>query len=410
MKKLIRGFRDIFDKDASQLTGLEVVARQVFKTYNYKEIRIPTMELKELFVKSTGDTTDIVEKQMYSFEDSKGRVFALRPEGTPGTVRAYIENNFAQVSPVQKFYYIGNMFRSERPQAGRYREFEQIGAEFIGSNSPSVDAELIILLKDIITGFGVKKYLIKINNIGCTKCRPKYRKDLIAYFNKIKKTLCDNCNDRISKNPLRVLDCKIDADKVKKSVPKMKLCACCEKDYKQVKDLLKAEKIKFQEDSNLVRGLDYYSGTVFEFQAGDSAQNAIAGGGRYNSLVKNMGGPDMPAAGWALGVERVILASEPKSQKKEKLFFVILADQQYNKKCFEIAQNLRKNRINVDGMLFDKNIKQQMKESNRKDADFVLILGEEEAKANKISIKNLKTGKQKLISQKTLIKEVKKLL
>ncbi|MBT3955381.1 MAG: histidine--tRNA ligase [Elusimicrobiaceae bacterium] len=410
MKKLIRGFRDVFDKDASQLTGLEVVARQIFKTYNYKEIRIPTVELKELFVKSTGDSTDIVQKEMYSFTDIKGRVMSLRPEGTPGTVRAYIENNFSQVAPVQKFYYIGNMFRSERPQAGRYREFEQIGAEFIGSNSPSIDAELIILLKDIVTSFGVKKYLIKINNLGCENCRPKFRKDLVTYFNSIKKTLCDNCKTRISKNPLRVLDCKIDGDKVKKSAPKLALCDCCKKDYNQVKALLKSSNIKFEDDSNLVRGLDYYSGTVFEFQAGSSAQNAIAGGGRYNSLVKNMGGADMPAAGWALGVERVILASEPKPAKKEKLFFVVSADEQYNTKCFEIAQNLRAEGINTDGGLFDKNIKQQMKESNRKNVDFVLILGEEEDKANKISLKDLKTGKQKLVSQKTLVKEVKKLI
>ena len=269
MAKLVRGFRDIFEPQAKNFTQLENCAREVFSLYGFSELRLPTVEQKELFVKSTGETTDIVQKEMYAFEDAGHRQLAIRPEGTPGVVRAYLENNFVQQAPVQKFYYIGNMFRAERPQAGRYREFEQIGAEYIGNSAPAADAEVILMLKDIVAKFGAKNYTVKINSLGCDKCRPVYRQALIDFLSKEKDTLCENCQTRLEKNPLRVLDCKIDGPRFQGRVPTMQLCPECQAHFDEVQRLLKG-KINFVVDPMLVRGLDYYSRTVFEFQAGDA--------------------------------------------------------------------------------------------------------------------------------------------
>ena len=228
MSKLVRGFRDIFEPQSNLFTELENCARGVLRRYGFSELRLPTVEQKELFVKSTGETTDIVQKEMYTFEDAGHRQLAIRPEGTPGVVRAYLENNFTQAAPVQKFYYIGNMFRAERPQAGRYREFEQIGAESIGNSAPAADAEMILMLKDIVSAFGAKNYSVKINSLGCDKCRPLYRQALIDFLSKEKDTLCENCQTRLEKNPLRVLDCKIDGPRFAGRVPTMTLCPECQ--------------------------------------------------------------------------------------------------------------------------------------------------------------------------------------
>ena len=241
MAKLVRGFRDIFEPQSKNFTELENCARGVFSLYGFGELRLPTVELKELFIKSTGETTDIVQKEMYAFEDAGHRQLAIRPEGTPGVVRAYLENNFTQNAPVQKFYYIGNMFRAERPQAGRYREFEQIGAEYIGNSAPAADAEVILMLKDIVSKFGAKNYKVKINSLGCDKCRPLYRQELISFLSAEKDTLCENCQTRLEKNPLRVLDCKIDGARFAGRVPTMKLCPKCQAHFDEVQALLKGK-------------------------------------------------------------------------------------------------------------------------------------------------------------------------
>ncbi len=392
----MRGFRDVFGADADNLTQLEASARKIFKLYSVAELRIPTVELKELFVKATGDTTDIVQKEMYAFEDAGGRLLALRPEGTPGVARAYIENNFAQTSPVQRFFYIGNMFRAERPQAGRYREFEQIGAEFLGAAAPATDAEAILLLKDIITDFGVKNYSVKINSLGCAKCRPAYRQQLIEFFSAQKDNLCDKCLSRLQKNPLRVLDCKIDGEKFKNSVPKQQLCGACANHFTEVKNLLEG-KINFEADPMLVRGLDYYTGTVFEFLAGASAQNAIAGGGRYDTLIKSMGGADAAAIGWAMGAERVCAARGQNTAAQDKKVFVVCMDQAGNKMAFNLMQTLRAAGIITEGGLFDKNLKTQMKQADRSRANFAIIIGGDEVKNNTAVLKNLQSGEQKTL-------------
>ena len=409
MAKLVRGFRDIFEPQSKNFTQLENCARGVFSLYGFSELRLPTVELKELFIKSTGETTDIVQKEMYAFEDAGHRQLAIRPEGTPGVVRAYLENNFVQNAPVQKFYYIGNMFRAERPQAGRYREFEQIGAEYIGNSAPAADAEVILMLKDIVQKFGAKNYRVKINSLGCDKCRPVYRQALIDFLSKEKDTLCENCQTRLEKNPLRVLDCKIDGARFAGRVPTMKLCPECQAHFEEVQALLKG-KIDFEVDPMLVRGLDYYSRTVFEFQAGDVSQNAIAAGGRYDTLVKNMGGPATPAIGWAMGVERVILSrGEVAAEQPAGVYFVSM-DKSCNETAFNLMQSLRASGIRTEGGLFDKNIKGQMKQADRCGAIYALILGTDELAAQEVTLKNLQTGEQKRISINALTDEVKKIL
>ena len=409
MAKLVRGFRDIFEPQSKNFTQLENCARDVFARYGFSELRLPTVELKELFVKSTGETTDIVQKEMYAFEDAGHRQLAIRPEGTPGVVRAYLENNFVQNAPVQKFYYIGNMFRAERPQAGRYREFEQIGAEYIGNSAPAADAEAILMLKDIVAQFGAKNYRVKINSLGCDKCRPAYRQALIDFLSKEKDTLCENCQVRLEKNPLRVLDCKLDGARFAGRVPTMQLCPECAAHFEQVQALLKG-KIDFEVDPLLVRGLDYYSRTVFEFQAGDGAQNAIAAGGRYDTLIKNMGGPATPAIGWAMGAERVIAARGEVPEQKEKSVYVVSMDGTCNQTAFEVMQQLRAAGIKTEGGLFDKNIKGQMKQADRCGATYALILGSDELAAQEITLKNLTTGEQQRLSLHALTNEVKKLV
>lgn len=390
-------------------TELENCARGVLRRYGFTELRLPTVEQKELFVKSTGETTDIVQKEMYSFEDAGRRQLAIRPEGTPGVVRAYLENNFTQAAPVQKFYYIGNMFRAERPQAGRYREFEQIGAESIGNSAPAADAEMILMLKDIVSAFGAKNYSVKINSLGCDKCRPLYRQALIDFLSKEKDTLCENCQTRLEKNPLRVLDCKVDGPRFAGKVPTMTLCPECQAHFEEVQRLLTG-KIDFIADPMLVRGLDYYSRTVFEFQAGDTSQNAIAAGGRYDGLIKSMGGPATPAVGWAMGVERVIAARGETPAAREKSVYVVSLGRECNETAFNLMQALRQAGVRTEGGLFDKNAKGQMKQANRAEASYALILGEDEMAKKEITLKDLTSGEQKQVPLESIVQEVKQLV
>lgn len=411
MAKIVRGFKDTFGAQAENLTKLENCAREVFALYGVDELRIPTIELKELFIKSTGDTTDIVQKEMYAFEDAGGRNIALRPEGTPGIVRAYIENGFAQNNPLKSFYYIGNMFRAERPQAGRYREFEQIGVECFGNQNPAQDAQTILMLKDIIERYGIKNYKVRINSLGCSKCRPAFRQELINFFSASKDQLCEKCVERLERNPLRVLDCKIDGPKFT-NVPKQKLCPDCQAHFDEVLSLLKG-KIDFEVDPMLVRGLDYYTQTVFEFVAGTNAQNAIAGGGRYDTLVKSMGGPACPAVGWALGAQRVASVLEEQIKQEENIqrenkFFVISMDKTCNQTAFNLMQTLRKENIKTLGGIFDKNIKAQMKQADKNNCRWTIIIGSSEVEKNTFVLKDLNNAEQKEYLQSEIISVLKK--
>ena len=305
----LRGFRDILPPDSGVFYAIESAAREVFKLYGYREIRIPTLEARELFVKSTGDTTDIVQKEMYAFTDQGGREIAARPEGTPGVVRAYIENNLSQNGGNGKYFYMGGMFRAERPQAGRYREFEQIGAECIGAHGAFADAESISMLMEMLKKAGLSGCMAEINSLGCATCRAAYRAGLLGFLKTNPAALCEVCRTRMEKNPLRALDCKLDGPRLALEAPAIKLCPSCQLHFSRVQELLSALNAPFKVNKSLVRGLDYYTRTIFEVKTGASggSQDALAGGGRYDELVKSMGGPDAPAVGWAMGVDRVAL-------------------------------------------------------------------------------------------------------
>lgn len=408
MHTTVRGFKDILYPNSYIMSIIENTSRDIFGLYNYKEIRIPTVEYYDLFIKSTGQTTDIVEKEMYKFEDQSKRLIALRPEGTPSIIRAYINNNLNLKGESTKFFYIGNMFRAEKPQAGRFREFEQIGAENIGDPTPFADAEVILMLAKIIKELNINSYTIEINSIGCDDCRKKYREILISHLKEIE--LCNICRDRLNRNPLRVLDCKIDKEKFK-NLPKIDLCDECKKHYEKVKDLIGKE-LNFNENPFLVRGLDYYTRTVFEFKTNLlGSQDAIAAGGRYDNLVKNMGGPHAPSVGWAMGVERILILMEKEGFKvdEKSLCFVIAQNENLSPKAFEIVQLLRNNKVKTD-FTFNSRIKSQLRKANSNNAKIAIIIGENEVKENKFTIKNLITGEQYAISFENLIEKIKEIL
>jgi histidyl-tRNA synthetase len=410
--KAPRGTHDIFGSQAAGMRFIEFAAKEVFARYNFTEVRTPIFEDFGLFTRSIGETTDIVEKEMYVFEDRKGRKLALRPEGTASLVRAYIEHRLDVSHPSGKFFYSGEMFRYERPQAGRYRQFSQIGGEYYGTLSPTADAEIITVAAKILGLCGIGNIKIHINSLGCAECRPKFRQALIDYFSSAK-DLCVDCNRRLEKNPLRLLDCKIDAHKFT-NVPQMAdyLCAPCKEHFTSVKGFLSSAQIDFVEDGKLVRGLDYYTRTVFEVRSGDvGAQEAIAAGGRYDNLVKELGGQNTPAVGFALGTERVWLAAQKagldeRLGKTEIVYVASMSDALYNQ-AFAFANNLRLDNISpeikalfnkkfaVEGPIISKNLTAQLKQADKLGAAKVVIFADDEFAKGNIIIKDMQTKEQK---------------
>lgn len=405
MTESIRGFRDIFAPESAHFARLEGIAREVFTDYGFSELRIPAVERHELFVKATGETTDVVQKEMYSFEDAGERKLALRPEGTPGVARAYVQNNLFAVNPRQKLFYICNMYRAERPQKGRYREFEQIGVEYIGNPAPSADAETIILLENILRKAGLDKFSVELNSLGCPKCRPAYRETLLKYLHEHETELCENCRGRIDKNPLRALDCKIDGPKLADTAPKQELCPECDEHFKAVLEYLSDAGINYTVNRNMVRGLDYYTRTVFEFKtAALGSQDAIAGGGRYDSLLKSMGGPDMPAVGWAMGADRAVsIISELVKLEQKPAAFVISMGGAANRPAFKLLTALRQAGIPADGGDFSKSFKAQLRAADKSGAAHGIILGDHEAANGTCTLKNFQTGEQKTVSREDII-------
>ncbi|MFA6582691.1 MAG: histidine--tRNA ligase [Elusimicrobiaceae bacterium] len=392
----IRGFRDIFEPESKLFASLESIARRAFGTYSYSELRIPAVEMHELFVKSTGETTDVVEKEMYSFQDAGERRLALRPEGTPGVARAYIQHNLNSVNPRQKLFYIGGMYRAERPQKGRYREFEQIGVEYIGNAAPSADAETIILLSDILKEAGLARFSVELNSLGCGKCRPAYRESLINFLHKCEDTLCEHCRGRIDKNPLRALDCKIDGPAVGQNAPVQELCPECADHFAAVQKYLDDAGVRYAVNRNMVRGLDYYTKTVFEFKTDLlGSQDSIAGGGRYDSLIKSMGGPDVPAVGWAFGADRVVSMMPPAAGAAEPLkAFVISMGGTADLPAFRLLSGLRRAGVKADGGDFAKSFKAQLRAADKSGAEKLVIIGENEVLKSTCMVKDLKTGGQ----------------
>ncbi len=397
-----RGTRDIKEKEAQAFSAMEAAARIIFARYGYEEIRTPVFENAELFRRAVGETTDIVEKEMFAFEDRGGRHLALRPEGTAGVVRAYLEHGWDQSSPVKKVFYMGPMFRAERPQAGRFREFWQIGAEYFGNPTPQADAETLLLLGDFLkaAGFSLQDLTFHVNSLGCGECRPSHRKALREYLQKKQSELSDDSRARLEKNPLRVLDSKADGPKLSDApVTGDFLCAACREHRDAFRAVLSLEKFNVVEAPRLVRGLDYYSRTVFEITApGLGAQDAIGAGGRYDGLVESLGGPEIPAVGFALGLDRLVMAlkaPETPGMGLPRVFVVVGAGAL--SAAWSLVQRLRRNdapllaaEIGAAG----KSFKAQMRAADGWGANWALIVGEDEVQRQVVQLKDLKTSKQ----------------
>lgn len=406
---VIKGTKDILPQEIDQWHKLEQNALEIFSKYGYKEIRTPIFEATELFARGVGDTTDIVNKEMYTFEKSE-RSLTLRPENTAGVVRSFIENGMARLSSPVKLWYKGPMFRYERPQAGRQRQFHQVGVEMFGIKDPSADAEVIILAVNYLKSLGLNDLEVEINSLGCPKCREEYKQKIKEVLKPEYSNLCEDCQNRYEKNPLRLLDCKVDSCKeifakpeIQKVIQSDFICEDCAQHYKELKSYLDTLNIKYTENKLLVRGLDYYNRTVFEIKSNNlGSQNAVCGGGRYDSLVRNLGGEDTPAVGWAMGMER--LNSLLSSAEPKKLDGYIISNNL--SEAFKLAEYLRLEGANIEIDLANKKFTKQLEKAS-KVANFAIILGEDEIKYGKVSIKNLSTSQQVLVDKKEVINVIK---
>lgn len=405
--KSVRGTKDILPDDTGKWQYIIKIARETFDRYGYSEIITPIFESTELFTRGIGVTTDIVTKEMYTFTDKKGRSLTLRPEGTAGVIRAYLENGlYNKPSPV-KLYYIGPMFRYERPQSGRYREHWQIGIEAIGSDEPGLDSEVINCVIDLLKKLGVTGLTTQLNSIGCLECRPKYINVLKEFLKGKISSLCEVCVERVEKNPLRILDCKKSScgDIFKdKNAPKILefLCESCRDHFNMVKEYLELLDIKYEINDYLVRGFDYYTKTVFEIISDKlGAQNAIVGGGRYNNLVEELGGNTTSAVGFAMGIERLILSLNSLGinipcDSGVDIFIAYLGKEAF-KKSLELSLVLRNAGYKVSTVFEDKSLKSQLKIANQYNAEKVIIIGDNELKDGVVILKSMKDGSQKRV-------------
>lgn len=392
----VKGMNDVLPGDVGRWQELEAVAREVFALYGYREVRTPVVEPHALFARGVGEATDIVSKEMYVFEDKGEDRLALRPEGTAGTVRAFIEHGVYVEGP-QKWFYMGPMFRRERPQKGRYRQFHQIGCEAFGVAEPLIDAEQIALLDDYLSRLGVTAAL-KINSVGDPACRPAYLAELRGYLTEHAATLCGDCRERTQKNPLRVLDCKVPTcQPVLEGAPRLadRLCQGCRDHFEAVKGGLDALGVSYRVEPRLVRGLDYYVRTAYEFTSDAlGAQSAVAGGGRYDGLVETLGGPPTPGIGFALGAERLALILEalkrPVPVRRPEVFFVG-ADDQGTRAALRLASQLRRAGVACDLDARGGKLPRQFKQAERVGARYALVLGSAEVAAGEAKLKDMAT-------------------
>ncbi|KUK11084.1 MAG: Histidine--tRNA ligase [Clostridia bacterium 41_269] len=416
-----RGTNDILPGEVEAWQFIEKTARNLCREYGYKEIRTPIFEHTELFYRGVGDTTDIVEKEMYDFKDKGGRSLTLRPEGTAPVVRAFLENKLYSESQPIKLYYIGPMFRYGRPQAGRLRQFHQFGIEVFGSKDPAVDAEIISLAVDFYKRLGMKAFDVQINSVGCSRCRPKVKERLHEYLIAYKGELCETCLGRLERNPLRIFDCKSKVcQRIMSSAPKPLdfLCDECREHFDKVKNYLDVLEINYSVNPGLVRGLDYYTNTAFEFFAeGIGAQNSIGGGGRYDNLVETCGGPATPGIGFGLGLERTLMALQ--SQKVELPLdrspdvFVAVADKNSDfavNEAVRILAILRREGFSAEKDYMQRSLRAQMKYADKKDFKFAVIIGEEELNRGSILIRNMKNGEQQEIPKAEMVEKIKMLI
>ncbi|NIP39118.1 MAG: histidine--tRNA ligase [Candidatus Dadabacteria bacterium] len=398
----IRGFKDTLPETIKRWHFIEDTAKQILELYGFSEIRPPLLEFTDVFSRSIGTTTDIVEKEMYTFLDRDGSSLTLRPEGTASVVRSYIENSMHLKSPINKLYYLGPMFRHERPQKGRYRSFSQIGAELFGSFDPQYDAEVITMLWQLFEKTGISADLqIELSSLGDDKCRPHYKEEITKALKAREAELCDDCKRRLSTNPLRILDCKKEScSKATVNLPSILdfLCPECDKHFGRVRELLDMMEIKYVINPKIVRGLDYYNRTVFEITTSAlGSQNAVAAGGRYDGLVKQLGGQDTPAIGFAVGIERMILLHEkqyPQGYNKKTAVYIAYLDNKFEDFAMKTAYELRQKGLMVEVDYNDRSLKSKLKRANKLEAKHTIIVGEEEFDRGKVKIRNMQSSSE----------------
>ena len=410
-----KGTNDFLPGESEKWQYIEQLCRQVCAEYGYREIRLPIFEHTEVYLRSVGETSDIVEKEMYSFEDKGLTHVTLRPEGTAGTVRAFLENRLYADPQPTKLYYMGPMFRYDKPQAGRYRQFNQFGIEVFGADHATIDAEVITLAVEIFKRLGLNGLSVKINTVGCADCRPKHMEELKAYFRQHEDKLCDTCRDRLERNPLRILDCKEDGCKaVAKGAPTTIEAACdtCSTHFNQLLSYLDAVGISYEIDTNLVRGLDYYVRTAFEvvINSVGSAQNALCGGGRYNGMVEQFGGDDMPGIGYAMGMERLLLTLKEQGielpvGKHPDVYIAPLGDAA-QKEAFVLTQALRSKNIYTEKDYLGKSLKAQMKAADRFQVKYCVIIGDSELEKGIAVVREMATGEQHEIALSQLVEDL----
>src|SRR5215831_6225998 len=416
----IRGFSDILPGEVEIWQAVEAKAREVFSAYNFSEIRIPILEKTELFSRSIGETTDIVEKEMYTFDDRDGRSaesseatkLTLRPEGTAGVVRAYVESEMYKTEPARKLYYMGPMFRRERPQKGRMRQFHQIGAEALGRSDPWIDAELLLLLHDFFAAVDLKGARLELNSLGDGQCRPNYRAQLLDFLRQRESSLCANCRRRMERNPLRVLDCKvpscIEATKDAPSILDF-LCGPCGAHFESVQQALRQADVRYVLNPRMVRGLDYYCRTTFEWTSDQlGAQNTVAAGGRYDGLVQELGGPPIPGVGFAIGVERLTLLLRPEEAREAAgpSLYVVWVGPQARDWAFPVVYRLRRKGVKVEMDGEERSLKSQMRRADKLKAKSVLIVGDNELQKGRAVLRDMASKQQEEIGLDVLETEL----
>ncbi len=409
--KAIKGTKDALPKEIHKNQYIEATALDIAEKFGYKEIRTPVFEHTELFQRGVGDTTDVVQKEMYTFDDKGGRSITLRPEGTAGAVRSYLENGLCNETLPQKVCYLTSCYRYEKPQAGRLREFHQFGVECFGTASPLADAEIIALAKSIFDTLGVKDLSLEINSIGCPKCRAEYHKALKEYFASRKDELCETCQGRLDRNPMRILDCKSPVcSEIAKNAPVVidYLCDECKEHFDKVQEYLKAQNIDYTINPKIVRGLDYYTKTVFEFVSNSiGAQGTVLGGGRYDGLVEELGGQHTPSLGFAMGLERLMLLMEAQGCEFPEpnvpdLFIVAIGDKA-TLKAVEIAKDMRAEGFEALMDLNQRSIRAQMKYADKLGAKFNIVIGDNEVESGVARLKNMQSGEETEIALDTFV-------
>ncbi len=409
--KAIKGTKDVLPSESYKNQYIEATCLGVAENFGYKEMRTPVFEHTELFQRGVGDTTDVVQKEMYTFDDKGGRSITLRPEGTAGAARAFLENGLSNEALPQKICYLTSCYRYEKPQAGRLREFHQFGIECFGATSPLADAEMISLAKQIFDELGVKDLHLELNSIGCPECRAEYHKALKEYFSQYKDKLCDTCNDRLERNPMRILDCKSPVcSEIAKGAPVVLdyLCDECKEHFEKVKSYLDAANIEYIVNPQIVRGLDYYTKTVFEFVSDAiGSQGTVCGGGRYDGLLEELGGQHTPSLGFAMGLERLQLVMEAQGcnfpEPSRPDLFIVAMGEKATLKAVEIAKDMRDEGFSVVYDLNGRSLRAQMKYADKLGAKFNVVIGDNEVENKIVSLKDMATGESSEINLDTFV-------